>query len=614
MKKIPFFSLLLFIFILYSCEYQSDEVYNRPVNRDVAPPHIQVVELNIDEDTLFVYQSREIKFKFHSDNQAIRLVRFLVDGEVIGIVYSDYGNFELPVRYIGEGLHDFSIEIYTGAGTGSLADELGIEGYLSSNTWKLLIQNNYYPVIIKTIENGLLHLKWNAFHGSDFKEYIISKWGENYNETEIARTGTNEFIDNSYVGEETKYFVRVQTKGDLILIPGELHLSDDLPRMFFSAEDTNKYFVKWNRTKYYNAVDSYVLFQGYESDITNVKSTDNINDTIHQVTDGIFGDLARFKLRIVPKKINIQYYPGAYGFFESSVLDYLGFCYISGSDYLNSYYLKVNKDEFIYFSCDTLTRYSISQRRTVEKFCYRDPDGCRNCYQNAQISNSGKFMVSYVGCNRDILLAKGSDFQQHSVHKLQGIPTEERSNMAVSDAGIAIINNGHGGLNLYDLSTSASLGFYQKNYFEFFSGPVKISPTGEYFLILSDTVRLVQFKNGKFTDIWKSMANGNEFYDFDPRNPNQLVIWHGSKLSTRLCSDFSLVSEISLKEDGLVDIDYTTGEILTYSEGHLFVRSFSDGSLIKDVPVNFNPFSESDKCYLIGHTIVYSDRRLLYFI
>ncbi len=71
MKKTSFLPLLVLMFFLYSCEYQSSEVYNRPVNKDIAPPQIQVVELNIDEDTVCIYRSMEIKFKFESDNQAI---------------------------------------------------------------------------------------------------------------------------------------------------------------------------------------------------------------------------------------------------------------------------------------------------------------------------------------------------------------------------------------------------------------------------------------------------------------------------------------------------------------------------------------------------------------
>jgi hypothetical protein len=214
MKKFTVFLFLLFIFILHSCEYQSSEVYNRPVNRDISPPNIQVVELNIGEDTIFVYWSLEVKFKFHSDNQAIRQVRFLVDEKDLGFVNSDSGSFGLPVQNMGKGLHDLSIRIYTSSGTGSFADEFGVEGFVSSKTWKLYIQDSYNPAMTRTVENGLLHIKWNPYHASNFKEYIICKWGEYGSESEIFRTQTTEFIDSSYVGEQTRYFLKVATPGN----------------------------------------------------------------------------------------------------------------------------------------------------------------------------------------------------------------------------------------------------------------------------------------------------------------------------------------------------------------------------------------------------------------
>ncbi len=275
--------------------------------------------------------------------------------------------------------------------------------------------------------------------------------------------------------------------------------------------------------------------------------------------------------------------------------------------------LRVNNDEFIYYTCDSLIRYSISQHHAVEKFYYPDQDDCNYCFEKALISNSGKYIVSYVGCNLDIFLSKGSDFQQYSVHKLQGPDMGQFSNMAVSDEGTAIMINSNGGLNLYDLATSATLGYYPKNFTGDSYTPLKISPTGEYFFIPADTLRLVRFKNGKFTEVWKPNSNEILFYDFDSHNPNQLVTFNGSKLSLRLCADFSLVSEFDLKEDLLLNIDYLAGEILTYAPGHLYIRSLSDGLLIKDVPTNINPWIQADRCYLVNHTIV-SGWGLLYFI
>ncbi len=613
MKKAVFLPLLVLMVLLCSCEYQSSEVYNRPVNRDIAPPQIQVVDLNIEEDTIFVYWSMEVRFKFQSDNQAIKGVRFLIDGVDHGTVQSETGTFTIPGYNVGEGLHDLTIEVYTASGTGSFADEFGAEGFVSSQSWKMVILNTYDAAMIKTVKNGLLHLKWNPYLASDFKEYIIGKWGENSYETEIGRVTTNEFTDSTYVGEQSRYYISVISRDNITCSQGEIYLNGELPDVLFTAGDSNKYVVKWSRPKYYNAVDSFVVFQSNQSDYyntTRVKSTHDINDLSCRITGGIFGDVATFRVRLVPKKVNVQYFPAAYDYFESQTLSPIGYPF-KLQDF-NPVCHKVNHDEFVFFSGDTLKRYSTTTLSTIDKFVYHDPGGCNN-FEDIHFSNSGKYLISYVGCDRDIFFARVPDLQQYSVHKLHDITGGQLRTMAVSDSGTLIISNAEGGFNLYDMVASRVIGFYGKSYNGNYTQKTKISPSGEYFFAPSDSLHLVQFKNGQFTEMWKADPLENRYYDFDSQNPNQFILWNGSKLSVRLCSDLSVVNQFELADDDLLDIDYTAREILTYSTGHFYVRSLSDGSLIRDVPTTINPWIWTGYSFLANHTIVCA-QGLLYFI
>jgi hypothetical protein len=184
---------------------------------------------------------------------------------------------------------------------------------------------------------------------------------------------------------------------------------------------------------------------------------------------------------------------------------------------------------------------------------------------------------------------------------------------AVSDKGTAIIPNYYGGLEMVDLKTSSTLGYYHKNYPGYYAEGLKISPNGDYFLELADSLRLVQFKNALFTEVWKLATQNNIFFEFDPVNPDRFVIRDGSELSVMMCQDLSVVREFELNDELLLDIDYYNNELLAYANGHLYVRSFEDGSLIKDVPINTDPFTWQQTWLLINHTIV-SGKGLLYFI
>jgi hypothetical protein len=250
----------------------------------------------------------------------------------------------------------------------------------------------------------------------------------------------------------------------------------------------------------------------------------------------------------------------------------------------------------------------------VETLTYK-PTGCSTCdFIVTQSSNTGKYLTSYVDCDRDILFTSGTSLNNYSIHKLQNITNGSHGAIAVSDTGTAIIQNSDGGLSLYDLSASAPLGYYPVNYWAGYVQSVKISADGQYFFVSTDTLKMVRFRDGQFTDIWKqAFPNNIKFYEFDAIRPDQVVFWNGSTLSVKQCSDLSVVRETELEDAGLLDIDYHNDEMLTYADGKLLVRRFSDGSLLKEVPVHFDPLNWTEACYLLDHTIVYG-KGLLYFI
>ena len=144
-KRVKIYSILklliISIFVLFqnACEYETDETYKPTnVNEDVAPPNIEIVELNITGDSIYLSENDDIKFEFKSDNQAIKFVRFSVDGIVKETIENHKGVFKLNGNYFPYASHTLLIEIVTGSGTNSLADELEVEGFVFSLSWVVL--------------------------------------------------------------------------------------------------------------------------------------------------------------------------------------------------------------------------------------------------------------------------------------------------------------------------------------------------------------------------------------------------------------------------------------------------------------------------------------------
>jgi hypothetical protein len=180
----------------------------------------------------------------------------------------------------------------------------------------------------------------------------------------------------------------------------------------------------------------------------------------------------------------------------------------------------------------------------------------------------------------------------------------------VSDIGTVIVNIRQGGFYIYDFINDTIIGLYKNDNNE--GDGIKISTNGDYVFLKDDSLRMVQFTNGEFKKIYSQSFSKYEFYEFYATNPNFVVFWDGSTFYVNLCNSMLNVREFILTDDIILNIDYYSGQILTYKPGHLYIRSYLDGSLLKDIPVNIDPTDWSNACCLINNTIV--SRGVLYFI
>jgi len=125
-------------------------------------------------------------------------------------------------------------------------------------------------------------------------------------------------------------------------------------------------------------------------------------------------------------------------------------------------------------------------------------------------------------------------------------------------------------------------------------------------MFVSDSFKMVSVSSNTFSVLWKVKYDPNKikFYEFDPYDPGQFLLWDGINLSFSRSSDMSVIRQIPLADVRILDIDYDNQEILTWTIGHLFVRSMDDGSLKYDLPVDLELSLVRDPLLLINHAIV----------
>ena len=611
---IALFVLFLIAFLSNSCEYEPHKVFYRAVYEDVPPPEVQVVEMFIESDTVFLYSDKKIRFKFVSSDQEIEAVRFVIDDVEKYIVSSNTGIFTLVYNSLTYGIHTLDLEVYTAKGSGSIAEQLGLEGYVFTKTWVLDVvdyMGNINNTITSTVKNGLLNLTWARYRGSDFSEYILNKSGYS---AEIIKLSSNHYIDRSYVGEFAMYDVKVSTADGLLLPWGNLLLGGDLPRLYFSVSDNNLYTVKWNRSKYFGAIDTFKMniSNDFRSSYSTYYTTGNPEDTVCNISPAYFGDIISLKLRVIPKN-SIQYNPENYYLFESYLSDIRpGFQFSMVNGQVIQDIRQVSKDEFLCIAgYNNLIKYSVSQRRISGHYYFTD------CLDNEiyslSASASGRFLTIYGNCNKDVMLANSGNFNNNNVRDLKSLIGDfYLPYIPVSDSGTVLVDSINKGFFLYDHPAGSVLTYYQKENFK--TSGLAISANGKYIILKDDSLRLVQYSDSQFINIRSfSRDSPPAFFEFHGEFPDRLVIWEENEFSVKQCADFSDVYRFGLIDSRILDIDYFNNRMLTWSAGHLFVRSLNDGTLINDIPLIIDPTSDGKACYLVNNAIV-SINGVLYFI
>lgn len=594
-----------------SCEFETDRVYERDAQENVKPPEISVADLDLDNDTIYLFYGRNIPFRFVSNNQPVESVRIIIDGAETQAFTSGEGVFLLDHYRLDEGQHTLQLELITSSGSNSMADILGAEGFIFTKTWVLFVVKDFSGRHETRVKNGCLNFSWKVYPSGDFREYVIYREKSYSERVEVGRTTSAEFTDCSYAGEGGTYYVEVLKKDGTFFDWGWGYAEPgrELPELSFSCTKDNVWTVKWTKSKYTNAISATYLSiaRGNSTDFVRVMESISPEDTAWTVPSGyFFAERVAFRLQVVPVN-NVIYNSGFYERFESTLYDLaLGFKYKPLNE--NGYHLtQVSADEFIYIlGCDSLVRYSLSGLRPVDRLSY-NPSYCSMCkFVDFRVSASGKFLTTFVDCDNDLMIAETGTLKNNSRYDLHSISVPTVFTLVpVSDAGTGIIPHPQSGFYVYDFSSSSVLGYYSNDNYQ--TSGTLISANGKYIFLKDNALRLVNFDGSGFKGVWSQPAGSTvRYYGFHGTDDEKLVIWDGSLISVRNCSDFSEAWSFPFSDANLLSIDYFNNEFLSYTPGYLHVRSLLDGSPVKDIPVNIDPTNWYYSCILTGHAVINS--------
>jgi hypothetical protein len=258
------FNSLLLIVIIVSCQFTPDEIYYIERSKP-DPPEVEVIELSLDTDTIFLTYSQDIRFHFSAGDHSIMQVGILIDGEEKYVRSNYQDNFTLLASDLSEGIHKLSFSVITNANSGSIADLLGYEGYqFISHEWTLIcIKNDKRAGFIhQQTDNGKMKLSWEEHDKVSFKSYRITKrYDKYYGIVKEFRTSEPWLIDEAYVGETAYYDVYTEyySSAGYEFHWAEIEIENSLPAIQIRRNQESNYEVYWENNEFAQSIESYRL-------------------------------------------------------------------------------------------------------------------------------------------------------------------------------------------------------------------------------------------------------------------------------------------------------------------------------------------------------------------
>ena len=561
MKNIPYFFLIT-ICLFTSCEY--DPQGNNFI--ELTPPdEFIAVEISLNDidpsDTIYVFQDTRFSIKINAKNKELRQAKVLLDDQV----YNLWGNpFEFVIRLneVREGVHQLTVNAVFASGSGSLAEMMGLEGYMGELSWNVRVIPNYesiFKVNYRTNEEGFLEIYWN----NSISEHAIEKYAVyvNYSDKEniINDPMQKSFVDYGYVcGNGGSYGVRTYLKSGYSYTRG-FWLDKPVPKFHFEEIGLDQLRVYWDKPFANGRFD---LIE----DNTTISS--GLTDTTITLPQS-FGRYRQFGLEIRPKKTEYDSYHNRFNVF--------------GSFHQGGVLNLSNCPEYAYCAIDNIiysTRY--------DNLVAIDATSLK---EKVHVMINGLLSGGKIACaphNSTVAAMTGEETWIFSDSRfvnpiiIPGVSGDFtiRLSALTSDDRFFVVYRYTNDCQVFDVKTGNKIIDFQFKYKTIFdmNSFVTVSEDGRYFCASSINGMEVFEINGTnanviFTDTrqyWGAM--------FIPSQPDKLMFRVNSDIEIRKLPDFSLIQKFDVAAMGAVlcHIDPVTGYLLYYQDGYLKVAEINN--------------------------------------
>jgi len=598
---------ILFLF-LTSCMYSNDDL-SYVEKEEAKAPELEVVELSLQKDTIFLTYYQDIKFNFSAGDHDVVQVGILIDGEEKYSSSNANGTFSILAGDIDEGIHKLSFSVITNSNTGSIADLLGYEGFqFISNEWTLVCVKNDRMAnhTEKTIENGFLKLSWEAHSKVNFKRYRIAKSHNSYSAAYKEYYTTNHyFTDSAYVGEKAHYDVYTEyySSDGYYFQWAEFDIENTLPSIKIKSTDDGQFEVNWTNNDFFAAVKNYRLINLVTpaDTVTMQESTPSENNSFI-IPDGIFGNDITYWLVVVPEYPEAPFDNDAV-YYHSTKFDGL----IGEKTFSFDQLSAINQQELLVRRGNYIYRQSAEQNETLDSLTY-SWENCGVSYGGFSLSPQRKYFTTSESCNKKLVLMDPNNLKDYQSYPIAHVLVDGMSfnSMPVSDNGIVVAKD-YERISIYNVLNDQIIATLANNSSIYGIG---ISSNGDYFHVETSELCFYKVEEDSIREIWKSPPAYNYIYSvlaYDSENPENIILYDGETLYHKNLSDFSTTKALTLNENRIISLDLPTRRLLSYTNGYLSVYSIDTGERIFRFQADQRVGETQHHCTLAINTIYLDD-------
>lgn len=585
---------LLFIpFLIISCEFEPTGVYELKSNVEPKEPEIEMISLDLSQDTIVQYYDKAYNFKLYS-NKKIYSTRIWLDQKQVFNQPAGNGVFNIKNEDFSEGYHTLKIEVNTETGTNSIADQLQVETFQLYTEMTIYIRRKFSGEASTSLKNKHLVVSWDKYEAPDLLHYQIKKsvCGKEY---DYAIVKGNEFIDSLYVGEMAHYYIySIPEDSTKIKRWASTWVDQNLPAIFTTATNKNEYTLSWKLNFMPGNISHFEIAKMVNNRMVALGSVDK-NVQSFKIEDA-FGTKQTYSVRIIPEA----------GFSGSNPRECLEALW---SGYLGDRFAKGSVNEMFdmedngitYYINDSIYHFSFQTNEVASK---REVD-LSNFSSNGNFKASPKGQIIRGFSDHELELYYPKEGLRLQKISLQKYTTTSPRGIVISDVGIGVINHYNQKFSLINFNTGnvlATNAYYNVNC---------ISPDGKYLLVKNDSLRLLKYDNGSLSTIYKIPTEDiNSTLGFFGDDSGYFYYQNGWNLEIMDCVSLAHIGSYSINGERITDFDFENKRLLTFkmtSPYKYSIRDLISGKVIKTIENSTNTM------HLCGNRLV-SKTGVMYYL